>query len=141
MSGGFSKATGVLPDKILLVILFQIGGAPVTPEVSEGCMGVLSLFPTQTPTTYSGVNPKVQLSRLLSVVPVLTAVLWPGIFSKDAGPNAGVRARLSARMSLIKKAIAGEITFCPWSLVLSSMVFPLVSVIFNTPLVWYFLPF
>src|SRR3989338_1304817 len=140
MSGGFSKATGVLPDKILLVILFQIGAAPVTPEVSEGCMGVLSLFPTQTPTTYSGVYPKVQLSLLLSVVPVLTATWWPGIISWELGPNVGVRALLSAKISVIIKATAEGRDFLPSGEELSSIILPLESVNFSIGWISYLVP-
>lgn len=37
------------------IISCQIGAAPVTPEVRVGCMGELSLFPTQTAVTKSSV--------------------------------------------------------------------------------------
>lgn len=48
-----------------------MGAAPVTPVTS--CIGVLSKFPTHTPTVNCAVKPSVQLSRKLVLVPVLAA--------------------------------------------------------------------
>lgn len=76
---GLLKLKGLVPSKSICMILFQIGAAPVTPDVKRGFSGELSGLPTQTPTTYFGVYPKVQLSFILSEVPVLTDTSYPGI--------------------------------------------------------------
>ena len=85
----------------------QIGPAPVMPETSF--IGALSALPTHTPTARSGVKPSVQLSRQSVVVPVFAAAGRP-ISSMLPGPNAGARAALSLRMSLIRNATRGSRT-------------------------------
>ncbi len=82
----------------LVISLFQIGAAPVIPEAKFWLIGVLSLLPTQTATKYEGVNPIVQLSLLLSVVPVLTDTTLPGILSGELEPNSKDLALLSAKI-------------------------------------------
>src|SRR3990167_8543669 len=51
---GLENSSEDLPDKTSVIILCQIGVAPVTPEAICGFIGELSLLPTQTPTTYEG---------------------------------------------------------------------------------------
>jgi len=80
--------------------MFQIGEAPVMPEATA-LIGVLSLFPTHAETSRVFVYPKVQLSRRLFVVPVLTATCCLGILSTELKPNAAARALLSDKMSVI----------------------------------------
>src|SRR3989344_8825591 len=52
---GLENSSDDLPDKTSLMMLRQIGVAPVTPEAICGFIGELSLLPTHTPTTYDGV--------------------------------------------------------------------------------------
>ena len=61
LTGRTSGSCG-LSSKRLVIILFQIGAAPVMPE-ARFPIGLLSLFPTQEETTKDGVYPMVQLSR------------------------------------------------------------------------------
>src|SRR3989344_5244582 len=68
-------------------------------------MGVLSLFPTHTPTTKDGVYPIVHASLLLLVVPVLAATSTPLIKRADLSPKVGALALLSERISEMSKEI------------------------------------
>lgn len=94
-------------SRIWVMILFQTGVAPVIPDAIRD-MGVLSKFPTQTATRYSGVYPIVQLSRIVLVVPVFTATVCPGMLSLDKRPKAGMRALGSDRIWLMMKATRGS---------------------------------
>jgi len=80
------------------MILFQIGAAPVMPEARVWLIGELSLLPTQTATKSWGVKPKVQLSRLLSEVPVLTETVVVGNIQRGTHAKLQKRALLSAKM-------------------------------------------
>src|SRR3989338_6708002 len=84
---GISNGSSFLSFNTCVIIPFQIGAAPVIPDARFGCIGLSSLFPTQKQTTYEGVYPTVQLSFLSSVVPVLTATVFPGILRTDLVPN------------------------------------------------------
>src|SRR3989344_8209903 len=96
-----------------LIILFQIGDAPVTPEATAD-IGELSLFPTQVATTTSGLYPIVQLSLLSLVVPVLTETsLCPLTLRKELSPKAATRALLSERICVIKKETSSLRTLSP----------------------------
>src|SRR3989344_1789265 len=98
MSGGSAGHTGFFPRRTRDIISFQIGAAPVIPETSAWFIGVLSLFPTHTVVTYSGVYPIVQLSRKSFVVPVFALTTWLRMTSSEDGPNAPMRALLSNKM-------------------------------------------
>src|SRR3989339_190893 len=89
------------------IILYQIGEAPVAPEAILGFIGLLSLFPTQTPTVIDLVKPTAQLSRLSSVVPVLTATVFPGMFRYEFGPNSSILALLSDKIWESKNETSG----------------------------------
>ena len=80
------------------ISVYQIGEAPVEPDVTRGSMTVLSLFPTHTPTVIPFVKPTAQLSFLSLVVPVLTATVLPGMLRYEFKPNASDRALLSDRI-------------------------------------------
>lgn len=95
---GLGSASSALFFNNSTMISCQMGAAPVIPDVRKGSMGVLSLLPTHTAARYDGVYPMVQLSRLLSVVPVFTETVLPGITRLEFGPNAGVRAVLSLKI-------------------------------------------
>src|SRR3989344_2825145 len=109
------------------IIDLQIGAAPVTPDVNCLFITELSLLPTQTVVTKSGVYPIVQLSRLLSLVPVLTETVLPGIFKAELLPKAGLRASLSERISDKIKATVSGIA-CTSFLLLVGKTFPFWSV-------------
>ncbi len=74
-------------------------------------MGVLSLFPTQLETIYSLLNPKVQLSLKLFVVPVFTAV--PATFNTELNPNALLRKLLLDKILFIIYAFSLEVASFP----------------------------
>ncbi len=76
-------------------------------------MGLLSLFPTHTATSKFLVKPIVQLSLLLSVVPVFTETVCPGILRGEFVPNSKERDLLSERMLLIINATDSGITLSP----------------------------
>src|SRR5947209_13184657 len=77
----------------------QIWPAPATPRTSF--IGVLSVLPTHTPVTRSGVKPTTHESRYSSVVPVLTAAGRFGSRSGLLAPYVGWRALSSDRMEVI----------------------------------------
>ena len=81
------------------MVRLKMGPAPLTPETPR--RGVLSKFPTHTPTVRSLVKPTHQLSRKSDEVPVLTAAL-KGRRSVDWAPKAEERAALSLRMSAMR---------------------------------------
>src|SRR3989344_1342622 len=112
------------------MILFQIGAAPVIPEVSVGLIGLLSLLPTHTDTTKDGVYPIVQLSLLLSEVPVFTETLCLDVFKGELCPNAMARALLSLKTSEMIKATPGSKTSFLGIVFFCSSTFPRESVIF-----------
>src|SRR5438876_7091646 len=95
----------------------------------------LSLFPTQTPTTYDGVYPNVQLSRKSFVVPVFADTVCFGITNSELGPKSINRAPLSDKIFEIIYAIPEGNTFLPKigleNGVYSSSTFPLLSETFN----------
>ncbi|EKD87141.1 MAG: hypothetical protein ACD_37C00027G0001 [uncultured bacterium] len=129
---GFMRDSSVFPFRTLPIILFQIGDAPVTPEAIIGFIGLLSLFPTHTPTTNDGVYPTVQLSLLLSVVPVFTETVFPGIFKKEEEPKASLLALLSKSMCEIINAASSLKTFGPFTLFCLNKVFPFKSLTSST---------
>src|SRR3989344_420492 len=98
MFSGTCCGTSLTFDKSIVISLFQIGAAPVIPEERLGLIGELSLFPTHTATRYEGVNPIVQLSLLLSLVPVLTETVCPVIFKGELVPNSHDLALLSDKI-------------------------------------------
>src|SRR3989344_2311444 len=122
---GFSGGFDGYFSRSMSVISLQMGVAPVMPEVSVGCMGVLSLFPTQTVTTKSFVYPMVQLSRFSLLVPVLTGTHWPGIKRSEREPNDADRAELSLRMSEIINVVPSGATRFSFIALLSSNTIPL----------------
>ena len=79
ISSGISMLSEKFFGSTLSIILCQIGAAPVIPDAKFWLIGLLSLFPTQEAARIDGVYPIVQLSLLLSVVPVLTETICPGI--------------------------------------------------------------
>src|SRR3989338_5917350 len=93
-----------------VITLFQIGEAPVTPEVKRGFIGELSLFPTHTAVKNLRLYPSVQLSFLLFVVPVFTETVKSGMCRSEFTPKANCRAKLSARISEIINDVSSEST-------------------------------
>src|SRR5258708_35041303 len=110
---GIDHASSLYPSlRVSSIIRRHIGDAPVTPEATL-VIALLSLFPTQTPMIAFLVQPTVQLSTLLLVVPVLTAIGRLLILSCELGPNVISRALLSESMWLIKNVSCSESTlFC-----------------------------
>ena len=76
-------------------------------------MGVLSLLPTQTPTTTVGVHPIVQLSRLSLVVPVFTDIVFPSTLIRLLGPKVISLALGSDKILEIIKASPVDMTLRP----------------------------
>src|SRR5690606_5445176 len=108
-SGGANVARGN-PSVAAVITSRQIGAAPSTPEMFT--IGRWSGFPTQTPTTRSGVNPIVQLSRNSLLVPVFTAAPY-AVFRTLVAPKLGIRADGSLSMSATRKAVGASTTGMP----------------------------
>src|SRR3989338_11362991 len=76
----------------------HIGPAAEIPAPAA-VMGVLLLFPTQTPATTDAVYPSTQASRFCCVVPVLAATCLPLKASELLIPKTAARALLSESIS------------------------------------------
>ncbi len=86
------------------IMSLNIGPAPVIPET--WFIGLLSKLPTQIPIRYLSVKPIHQLSLKSFEVPVF-AEQKKGRFKGLYSVNAGLRALLSDRISVIMYAISG----------------------------------
>src|SRR5439155_16864143 len=109
--GTLKSDTGALA-RAPVINACQICPAPATPRTSF--IGLLFVFPTQTPVTRSGVKPTTHESRYSSVVPVLTAA---GRFGKTSGllaPYVGWRALSSARIDVIWYTRRRSATWAPF---------------------------
>src|SRR3989338_5307005 len=74
---------------------------PATTMPGSLFMGELSLLPTHTPVTISLVYPTTQPSLKSWVGPVFAATFLSGKKRRELGPNMGVLAALSERISVI----------------------------------------
>src|SRR5205814_1429542 len=104
---GVTKSSTGVSFKNSSIKLLQIGAAPKDPATPS--IGLLSLFPTHTPTARCGVYPIVHASLKSSVVPVLTAATRERV---SAFPNSSARAALSERIEFIKNVYSEEMTCC-----------------------------
>lgn len=85
--------------------LRQMGAAPLIPLTFH--MGSPLKFPTQTPTVYSGVQPRHQLSLMSLLVPVFTAA-GKGSFNRLSIPNVKRRCSEDARILKIESRVGLE---------------------------------